>query len=183
MSQLGTERNPGSAERRARTGPARRTRQPGEQKTHAAAARARHLAAAEQAHRGFDVETAMPHLGTSARRPAIARALLVADVVALSIAYAVALPAGIGSTSTALKVEMLALVLLGGTLLANAYGLYARDDRQVNHTTADDLVPVLHVMLIVTWVAALAMWLGTRSVNFAAMSVFLLVTLAVVPAA
>jgi len=124
----------------------------------------------------------MQRLGVPARRPGITRALLLGDVVALSVAYAAALSAGIGaSASTSLKVETLLLILLCGTLLFSAYGLYSRDERRVNHTTAHELVPVLHVMLIVTWIAAFAIWLGNGDVNVAALFVFLGVTLGVVP--
>jgi exopolysaccharide biosynthesis polyprenyl glycosylphosphotransferase len=124
----------------------------------------------------------MPRFRFASGHRQITRALVFADVVALTAAYAVALLAGIGSAaSIALRVETWVLVLLSGTLLASAYGLYARDDTHVNHSTADDLVPVLHVMLIVTWIAAFAIWLGSRTVDFAAFCVFLACTLVAVP--
>ncbi len=184
MAQLGTGRTAGS-ERSARQGPpSRRTRHTGDQKAHATQTRARQRATPAQANSGVDLGAEMHRLATSGRRRANTRALRFADVLALIVAYAAALAAGIGSsTSYASKVEIFVLVLLSATLLSSAHGLYSRDERHFNHTTAEDLVPILHVMLIVTWIAALATWLGHRSVDFAALFVFLGVTLVVTPAA
>lgn len=183
MRHIGTDHTT-TSDRSARKGPARRTRHANGQTAHAGQPRARHLATAEQTKSDFNSDVEIPRLGASpARRHAITRALLLADVSALTVAYVAALYAGIGSAgSTALKIETFALVLLCGTVLSSAYGLYSRDDNRVNHTTVDDLVSVVHVMLIVTWIAAFALWLGSRSVNFAALSLFLGVTLAMGPA-
>jgi exopolysaccharide biosynthesis polyprenyl glycosylphosphotransferase len=102
------------------------------------------------------------------------RSLLVADVAALSCSFAVATLAGLGSSgSPLLRVGTLMLVLLCATLLGSAYGLYAHDIERMNHRTADDLLPVLHVMLTVTWVVALAFWLGTGRLDPGAMLSFL----------
>jgi exopolysaccharide biosynthesis polyprenyl glycosylphosphotransferase len=181
-SQLGTERKSGS-DGGARQKAPRRTRQASDQKARAERARVRQSAAAEPPASTPRIEANTQGLDVAVRRRRITRALFVGDVVALSTAYAAALPLGIGSSpSPALEIGTFVLVLVCGTLLSSVYGLYSRDDRLVNHTTADDLVPVLHVMLIVTWMAALAAWLEGRSVNFAALVVFLGVTLAVVPA-
>lgn len=180
--QLGTERKSGS-DGGARQRAPRRTRQAGDQKTHAGLARARQSAAAALPESTPRVDAKRQRLGVVARRGRITRALFVADVVALGAAYAAALPVGIGSSaSTGLKIETLALVLLSGTLLASAYGLYSRDESRINHTTAHDLVPLLHVVLIVTWIATFALWLGSGSVNVAGLFVFLGVALLVVPA-
>ena len=183
MRDIGTDHTT-TSDRSARKGPARRTRQANDQKAHAGQPRARHLATAEQTKSDFNIDVEIPRLGASpARRHAITRALLLADVGALTVAYVAALHAGIGSAgSTALKIETFVVVLLCGTVLSSAYGLYSRDHSRVNHTTVDDLVSVAHVMLIVTWIAAFAMWLGSRSVNFAALALFLGVTLAMGPA-
>ena len=113
--------------------------------------------------------------GATARHIEITRrSLLVADVVALSASFAVATLAGLGASgSPLLRAGTLALVLLCGTLLCSAYGLYWRDLERVSHTTADDLVPVLHVMLTVTWVVAVAFWLGTQRLQLGALLGFL----------
>src|SRR2546423_277588 len=122
MSRIGTQRTAGS-ERGTRTGPPRRTRDATDEKAHAAQTRDRQLATAEQANSDVNLEAEMLRLGVSPRRNAIARALLLADVVALTVAYAAALQAGIGSSaSTTTKVEAFVLVLLCGTLLSRAYG-------------------------------------------------------------
>jgi exopolysaccharide biosynthesis polyprenyl glycosylphosphotransferase len=102
------------------------------------------------------------------------RSLLVADVIALSSSFAIATLAGLGSSgSPLLRAGTLGLVILCGTLLGSGYGLYSRDLERVHHTTADDLVPVLHVMLTVTWVVAIAFWLGTGELDLEALLDFL----------
>src|SRR5690349_13736228 len=113
MSQLGGGRT-AESERSARKGLSRRTRRADDQRTHTAQVRTRqHTASDEHVNGGSRVAVEMRHLRVAGRRRAITRALLLADAFALTVAYAIALPAGIGSSaSAASQVEMFVLVLL-----------------------------------------------------------------------
>lgn len=105
---------------------------------------------------------------------------MVADAVALSLGFAAALIVGVGSTSDALEVETFALTLLSATLLSGAYGLYSRDEERVNHSTADDVIPIVHVMLVVTWMVALVIWVGAHNVELGGPFAFLVTSILLV---
>lgn len=87
----------------------------------------------------------------------VRRALLAADVFGLVLAFAVAQtlfgthPIGdrVGlSTETILFL----LSLPGWVIVARIYGLYDRDEERTNHTTAEDLVGVFHLLTVGVWV-------------------------------
>jgi exopolysaccharide biosynthesis polyprenyl glycosylphosphotransferase len=98
----------------------------------------------------------------------IRRLLLVADVVGLTAAFALTeliaggeLHRGV-STRAEFAVFFLSLPLW--VALAGLYRLYDRDEERTEHSTADDLVGVLHLVIITTW----AFWMvgaATHLVN------------------
>lgn len=67
------------------------------------------------------------------------------------------------------RLIVLVVVLLAGTGLAGAYGLYSRDEDRTEHTTVDDIPPLIHVTVITTWVAAASLWLAGHQVTVSAM--------------
>jgi exopolysaccharide biosynthesis polyprenyl glycosylphosphotransferase len=91
------------------------------------------------------------------------RALLAADVMGLTLAFAVAglafdqidIPGHVGS-SQELLVFVASLPLW--VVLIKLHGLYDRDDERANHTTVDDLVGVLQVVTLGTWLFLLGSW-------------------------
>ena len=101
---------------------------------------------------------------------------LLADWLGLVPAFAVA-DAFLGSTGS--RGEMSALAELGvfaGTLplwtvAAKVYGLYDNDDERTDHSAADDLVGVFHLVTVGTWV----LFVGTRLAGFAQPHVWRLV--------
>lgn len=95
----------------------------------------------------------------------VRRALAVADVLGLSAAFVVAL-LGYGSHST--RTDSFSLVgeaalfvatLPGWLLLAKLNGLYDRDEEHAGHTTVDDLIGIVKVVTIGSWLFFVATWL------------------------
>jgi exopolysaccharide biosynthesis polyprenyl glycosylphosphotransferase len=88
----------------------------------------------------------------------VRRALLAADVVALLFAFSIV--EALSAVSTRVSVDRYsALHELGLFLVtipfwvvaAKLYGLYDRDEERADATTADDLIGVLHVLTVGTW--------------------------------
>jgi FlaA1/EpsC-like NDP-sugar epimerase len=97
--------------------------------------------------------------GTSLRTRGwmIRRALLVADLVGLSTAFVlaqqlyganVAAPSSLGAS---VEFALFALSLPGWVVAAKLYGLYDRDEERTDHSTADDLVGVFHLITVCSW--------------------------------
>ena len=86
----------------------------------------------------------------------VARRLLLADALGLVLAFAVA-DALVGSASNRGRIPALgelaifAATLPLWTIAAKIYGLYDNDDERTDHTTADDLVGVFHLVTVGTW--------------------------------
>jgi exopolysaccharide biosynthesis polyprenyl glycosylphosphotransferase len=88
----------------------------------------------------------------------VRRALLATDLVAFSLAFVVAeWLFGVGHTSLddrlAIRTEFVVFVatLPVWLLVVNLYGLYGRDEERTDHSTADDVVPVFHVVTVGVW--------------------------------
>jgi exopolysaccharide biosynthesis polyprenyl glycosylphosphotransferase len=97
----------------------------------------------------------------------VRRMLLLADLLGLTIAYAVAhflFPESALATDHVRP--LLEAVLFLGTLpiwivVAKLYGLYDHDEERTDHSTADDLVGVFHLITVGTWlIFAAAMLTG-----------------------
>ena len=92
----------------------------------------------------------------------VRRALLVADVLGLCLAFAgveIAFGPG-GHYSRLAELGLFAATIPFWIVAAKLYGLYDRDEERADVSTADDLTGVLHVLTVGTWlvfaVAALA---------------------------
>jgi exopolysaccharide biosynthesis polyprenyl glycosylphosphotransferase len=87
----------------------------------------------------------------------VRRALMWADVAGLSIAFALSETLFRGSASSLNHLGMgLEYATFFATLplwlvAAKLYGLYDRDESRANHTTADDIVGVFHLVTMVAW--------------------------------
>jgi exopolysaccharide biosynthesis polyprenyl glycosylphosphotransferase len=86
----------------------------------------------------------------------VRRMLLAADVLGLAGAFLAAqVLLGQGSAQgIAVETEYLLFLatLPGWVVLAKLYGLYDRDEERTDHSTADDLVGVLHMVTLGAWV-------------------------------
>jgi exopolysaccharide biosynthesis polyprenyl glycosylphosphotransferase len=86
----------------------------------------------------------------------VRRMLFAADVLGLAAAFLAAqLLLGEGSAQgIALETEYLLFLatLPGWVVLAKLHGLYGRDEERTDHSTADDLVGVLHMVTLGAWV-------------------------------
>ena len=87
----------------------------------------------------------------------VRRALAVADIVGLSAAFIIAMVWWAGSpvddrVSDLLEFTIFALSLPAWILAANLYGLYSSDEERTDHSTADDLVKVFHLVTVGSWV-------------------------------
>ena len=120
---------------------------------------------------------------THSRDRIVRRSLVTSDVVALVIAYAV-VEVVVGDTlGTAAGTQALAfaasipLWILG----AKVYGLYAGDARKVDHTTVDELVPILHLATVGTWLGTLVAWAAGWNWSISGIAAFWVVALVALP--
>jgi exopolysaccharide biosynthesis polyprenyl glycosylphosphotransferase len=85
------------------------------------------------------------------------RALLAADVVGLSLAFALiqvlSLPwhSNVDRIPTSEEIPLFILALPVWVVAAKLYGLYSRDQWRTEHSTADDVVGVFHMVMIGAW--------------------------------
>jgi exopolysaccharide biosynthesis polyprenyl glycosylphosphotransferase len=92
----------------------------------------------------------------------IRRMLLLADLVGLSLAFAVAESLFSQSATSPDHVPPMSEILLFvGSLplwivVAKLYGLYDHDEERTDHSTADDLVAVFHLITVGTWLVFIA---------------------------
>ncbi|MGZ4393318.1 MAG: nucleoside-diphosphate sugar epimerase/dehydratase, partial [Gaiellaceae bacterium] len=97
--------------------------------------------------------------GTGARRRGwlIRRALVVADVVGLGLAFLAAellfSPQAQGDpVHTWLEVLVFALTLPIWVVMGRLYGLYKHDEERNDHTTVDDLIGIFHFVTVGAWI-------------------------------
>jgi exopolysaccharide biosynthesis polyprenyl glycosylphosphotransferase len=133
------------------------------------------------------VTAADPHVAhllarrRSAQRPMrrgwlLRRLLLVADTVGLALAFttaaALSFTGGDGATGSS-EILLFALSLPGWIVLAKLHGLYERDEERADHSTVDDLVGVLHLVTLGTWLFALSAYVtGAADPSFGRLSIF-----------
>jgi exopolysaccharide biosynthesis polyprenyl glycosylphosphotransferase len=114
----------------------------------------------------------------------VRRALMWADLFGLSLAFATSeslSSAGSGALSrldTSLEIALFCLTLPLWLVVAKMYGLYDRDESRANHTTTDDIVGVLHLVTISSWLLLVGAW-ATRVAHPAFYKVVLFWCLAV----
>src|SRR5918999_733993 len=84
----------------------------------------------------------------------VRRMLLAADVLGLAVAFLVAELALGSAQGIAVETEYLLFlaILPVWVVLAKLYGLYDRDEERTDHSTADDLVGVVHMVTLGAWV-------------------------------
>jgi len=92
----------------------------------------------------------------------VRRALLAADVTGLALAFVVAklITAPSGDASALVEWGMLALTIPMWVVAAKLYGLYERDEEQVDHSTVDEIVGVFHLVTLGAWLYFVGTWLG-----------------------
>jgi len=93
----------------------------------------------------------------------VRRALLAADVVGLTAAYVTAtqiFPAAVTADAVVPSEERLVFLatLPLWAIVANTYGLYGGDDQGADHSTADELLGVVHLVTIGTFLVMFAGW-------------------------
>jgi exopolysaccharide biosynthesis polyprenyl glycosylphosphotransferase len=86
----------------------------------------------------------------------VRRALVVADLVGLFGAFVAATlifddPAPVDRIATGTEILAFLLTLPLWVVVAKLYGLYDLDEERTDHSTTDDLVPVLHLVTVGTW--------------------------------
>jgi exopolysaccharide biosynthesis polyprenyl glycosylphosphotransferase len=90
------------------------------------------------------------------------RMLLAADLTGLCAAFAIAELTFGGASAHGDAVSQLTEILLFAAVLplwvvtAKLYGLYDRDEERADHSTADDLLGVFHLVTVGTWLAFIA---------------------------
>jgi len=112
------------------------------------------------------------------------RALLFADVVGLTAAFALAAVAvaGAGAVAGVYEAAAFAASLPLWVVLANLHGLYDRDDERANHTTVDDFVRVFHLVTTGVWLLFLVpLVLGVDTSAGGRLAVFWLAAVMLVP--
>jgi exopolysaccharide biosynthesis polyprenyl glycosylphosphotransferase len=100
----------------------------------------------------------------SARRRGwlVRRALLVADVASLVLAFLLArvIAPDHGDATATLEFGVLLLMLPLWVVAAKLYGLYERDEEHVDHSTIDEVVGVFHLVTLGAWFYFVAAWAG-----------------------
>ena len=110
-------------------------------------------------------EPSSPVRITGRRGALLRRALAIADMVGLALAFASAQllfaeqrPED-NEIGTGTEFALFCLTLPGWFLLARVYGLYRRDEERTDHSTADDLVTVFHLVTVGAWGYFALAWL------------------------
>ncbi len=105
----------------------------------------------------------------------VRRALLVADVSALILAFLLAklVVSGSGDSRPVVEVGVLFLMIPLWIVAAKFYGLYERDEEQVDHSTVDEVVGVFHLVTLGAWFYFVVSWAaGVRNPHVARLVFF-----------
>ena len=95
----------------------------------------------------------------------VRRMLLLADLVGLSVAFLVAqvlLGPGAGAGNLldgAGELLLFAATLPVWVVVAKLYGLYDHDEERTDHSTADDVAGVFHMLTVGSWLLVAGIWL------------------------
>jgi exopolysaccharide biosynthesis polyprenyl glycosylphosphotransferase len=93
----------------------------------------------------------------------VRRMLVLADVVGLTVAFALAQwlwPSEPGAWARSTELLFFVVLLPVWVVLADLHGLYKRDEERTDHSTADDLVGVFQLVTLGSWVFFAAAWLS-----------------------
>jgi hypothetical protein len=97
----------------------------------------------------------------------IRRALVAADLVGLTAAFGVALwiygTNGGGDYGIGFELLLLAATLPVWVVVGRLSGLYDHDEERTNHSTADELAGVLHLVTLGAWLVFAVTWLAGAS--------------------
>jgi exopolysaccharide biosynthesis polyprenyl glycosylphosphotransferase len=113
----------------------------------------------------------------------VRRLLLAADLLALSVAFAIVEVAFrhdhlVGGTGAGVETVIFLCLLPLWVLAAKLYGLYDRDEESATHSTADEVVSVFHLVTVGVWLFYATSWLvGLSSPNQAKLATFWLLAL------
>lgn len=125
-----------------------------------------------------DTRRLLGRRATSRRGRLVPRALVLADLCALGLAYLLAtmFRGGDGALGSARELWLFLLSLPCWVLVAKLHGLYRRDEEHADHSTTDDIVGVFHLVTIGSWLllgaSRLAGWNGPGVGNMMAFWVF-----------
>jgi exopolysaccharide biosynthesis polyprenyl glycosylphosphotransferase len=103
------------------------------------------------------VERRRAAIGQKRRGALVRRALMWADLVALSFAFTLSevlyrpAPSSFNQFGLGMEYVTFFATLPLWVVAAKLYGLYDRDESRANHTTTDDIVGVFHLVTIVAW--------------------------------
>jgi exopolysaccharide biosynthesis polyprenyl glycosylphosphotransferase len=117
----------------------------------------------------------------------IRRALLCADLLGVALAFLIAeriygSHASIDRVALAEEYAALALSLPIWVVVAKLYGLYDRDEERADHSTADDVVGVFHLVTIGTWLLfAVSELTHVANPTFPKLFLFWLLAVALIP--
>jgi exopolysaccharide biosynthesis polyprenyl glycosylphosphotransferase len=123
------------------------------------------------------------------RKWLVHRMLLLADVVGLMGAFVLTAfllhqPSISGHVDTGAETLLFVLLLPAWVVAAKLHGLYDNDREHTDHTTADDLVGVVHVVALGMWFFVFASWAtGWAHPSVPSLLVFSLLAIAFVPVA
>ncbi len=86
----------------------------------------------------------------------VRRMLVIADLIGLTAAFLISTlvfdgPARSDAISTQVELLLFCLTLPAWVIVAKLYGLYDFDEERTDHSTADDLVGVLHLVTVGSW--------------------------------
>jgi exopolysaccharide biosynthesis polyprenyl glycosylphosphotransferase len=121
---------------------------------------------------------------TSRRSQLVPRALIVADILGLTVAYLIATHhwGGHGLFGSLRELMLFVLSLPCWVLVAKWHGLYRRDEERTDHCTTDDIVGVFHLVTIAAWLLLVASRLaGWNSPGIFNLAGFWLLAVCVVP--
>jgi exopolysaccharide biosynthesis polyprenyl glycosylphosphotransferase len=108
----------------------------------------------------------------------VRRALLVADTLGLTFAFAFAeLVTGGSGLLSGVRTQYEFLLFLASLpfwlLLVKLHGLYERDEERADHSTVDDVVSVFHITTAGLWFVAVPLWVvGAADVSITKVAVF-----------
>lgn len=94
----------------------------------------------------------------------VRRALVLADLLGLSLAYFIAtlVVSGDGILGSTKELGVFVVSLPCWVLVANLHGLYNRDEQRTEHSTTDDIVAVFHLVTVGAWLLILTSRLAGR---------------------
>ena len=121
------------------------------------------------------VKSADPDVVVRRRGWLVRRALLAADVLGLASAFLLAYVTAFdgGDAGTGAQIAAILLTIPVWIVAAKLYGLYDRDEENVDHSTVDEVVGVFHLVTLGAWVYFVAVSIvGVQNSHVARLIVF-----------